>query len=218
MIIMIVVFNGCPGCRLLSHCDNRIHWPCLLFFSPIDGRIQVQMQMKINTGSNKNKSGSSRKLNKYSFHKSINAIDDFILSLPPARPAMRTVVRFIQKEERVWGELLSFIFLHLPGHFVSHFFAIQIFHGRAPPLGRLGCRRRARKSFQRWRRRLPGVYPYLFISHWFICKHLRNLWHHHLYNRTGVSWVWLGRGKWERLARGPFTHYYLLFLILLHVN
>ena len=101
---------------------------------------------------------------------------------------------------------------------VSHFCATQIFHGRAPPLGRLGCRRRARKSFQRWRRRLPGVYPYLFISHWFICKHLRNLWHHHLYNRTGVSWVWLGRGKWERLARGPFTHYYLLFLILLHVN
>ena len=168
MIIMIVVFNSCSGCRLLSHCDNRIHWPCLLFFSPIDGRIQVQlqitkvqMQMKMNTGSNKNKSESSRQWNKYSFHKSINAIDDFILSLPPARPAMRTVVRFIQKEERVWGELLSFIFLHLPGHFVSHFFAIQIFHGRAPPLGRLGCRRRARKSFQRWRRRLPGVYPCL---------------------------------------------------------
>ena len=101
-------FQWCPGCRLLSHCDNRIHWPSLLFFSPIDGRIQVQlqitkvqMQMKMNTGSNKNKSESSRQWNKYSFHKSINAIDDFILSLPPAKPAMRTVVRFIQKEERV---------------------------------------------------------------------------------------------------------------------
>ena len=99
--LMIVVFNSCPGCRLLSHCDNRIHWPCLLFFSPINGRIQVQMQMKMNTGSNKNKSESSRQWNKYSFHKSINAIDDFILSLPLAKPAMRTVVRFIQKEGRV---------------------------------------------------------------------------------------------------------------------
>ena len=69
MIIMIVVFNGYPGCRLLSHCDNRIHWPCLLLFSPIDGRIQVQMQMKINTGSNKNKSGSSGNLIKIHFIK-----------------------------------------------------------------------------------------------------------------------------------------------------
>ena len=224
MIIMIVVFNDFPGCRLLSHCDNRIHWPCLLFFSPVDGRIQVQlqitkvqMQMKMNTGSNKNKSGSSRQWNKYFFYKSINAIDDFILPLPPAKPVMRTVVQFIQKEGRVWGELLSFIFCVYPDILVFNFCATQIFHGRAPPLGRLGCRQRARKSFQWWRRRLPGVYPYL-ISHRFICNHLQNLSHHHLYHHTGVSWVWLGRGKWERLARGLFTHNYLLFLILLHVN
>ena len=112
---------------------------------------------------------------------------------------------------------LSF-FCVAPDIFVFHFYATQIFDGRAPPLGRLGCRRRARESFQRWRRRLPGVYPYLFISHRFICKHLRNLWHHHLYHRTGVSWVWLGRGKWERLARGLLAHNYLFFLILLQVN
>ena len=174
--------------------------------------------MKMNTGSIRNKTGSSRQLNKYSFYKSINAIDDFIMSLPPAKPAMRTVVQFIQKKGRVWGELLSFIFCVYSDIFVSHFCATQIFHGRAPPLGRLGCRRRARKSLQRWRRRLPGVNPYLFISHLFICKHLQNLWHHHLYHRTGVSWVWLGCGKWERLARGLLAHNYLLFLILLHVK
>ena len=74
---------------------------------------------------------------------------------------MRTVVQFIQKEGRVWGELLSFIFCVYPYILVFNFSATQIFHGRAPPLGRLGCRRRARKSFQWWRRRLPGVYPYL---------------------------------------------------------
>ena len=91
MLIMIVVFNGCLGCRLLSHCDNRIHWPCLYFFSPIDGRIQVQlqitkvqMQMKINIRSNKNKRGSSRQLNKYSFHQSIFDRHRWLHPVPPS--------------------------------------------------------------------------------------------------------------------------------------
>ena len=45
------------------------------------------------------------------------------MSLPPAKPAMRTVVRFIQKEGRVWGELLSFIFFAFTRTFLFLIFA-----------------------------------------------------------------------------------------------
>ena len=154
MIIMIVVFNECPGCRLLSHCNNRIHWPGLLFFSSIDGRIQVQlqitkvqMQMQMNTGSNKHKSGSTRQSNKYSFYKSINAIDDFIMSLPAAKPAMRTVVQFIQKEGRVWGELLSFIFSRLLGHFSFSFLRHPDIWWTCPTTGKVGLSAKSSEVF-----------------------------------------------------------------------